>query len=361
MCADIMLLSNTFIYSGRLKCGTHAVADRKLSIPKPSALLNHHHKFSSKSLMPALSVSHDSCLGPETTSCWLARTLDPNNPVVFLNTDTISTSLETAAGSRITNTLEARLVTHLTLSLLSVGIPANDIGVIAFYRSQLALLRSSLQSAHTTTQTSGLAAPATGQGTAAIELHTADKFQGRDKEVILVSCVRSNEDGIVGDLLKDRRRVNVALTRARSKIVILGSEKTLGANELLKRLVALCRERGWVFDLSQDMLEGHVFDEGGTQTGRTPASVQNPSLQANGNVEEGRSPSASPGKRKVLGDVTSGGNANRKREKKGSKKPSSSPEVLRTGMKSPGRVFKVGKRGVLDGRPVLRDVFNGAM
>ncbi|KAJ5059176.1 AAA domain-containing protein, partial [Bipolaris maydis] len=60
-----------------------------------------------------------------------------------------------------------------------------------------------------------------------VELHTADKFQGRDKEVVIVSCVRSNENGVVGDLLKDRRRINVALTRARSKLIILGSEKTL--------------------------------------------------------------------------------------------------------------------------------------
>ncbi|KAF2463218.1 uncharacterized protein BDR25DRAFT_116237 [Lindgomyces ingoldianus] len=216
MCADIMLLSNTFIYGGRLKCGTETVASRTLNIPNPEALQMHHPKPSHQ----ITSASPDPQSDNPTN--WLAHTLSPTSPVIFLNTDTTSLTLETASGSRITNTLEARLITHLTLSLLSAGLPASEIGVIAFYRSQLALLKSCLQSAGTQTQTSiptsTAAAGGSGGGAEAIELHTADKFQGRDKEVIFVSCVRSNEARVVGDLLRDRRRVNVALTRARSKL-----------------------------------------------------------------------------------------------------------------------------------------------
>lgn len=364
MCADIMLLSNTFIYSGRLKCGTRSVASRQLTLPNPSGLLNHHHK-----LHPSRVLSGPTCSGPTSPSCWLSRSLSPNFPVVFINTDTISSFLESQSGSRITNTLEARLITHLTLSLLSLGVPASEVGIIAFYRSQLALLRTSLSSAHTQTQSSELAAPATGPGAAAVELHTADKFQGRDKEVVLVSCVRSNENGLVGDLLKDRRRVNVALTRARSKLVILGSEQTLSGNELLRDIVALCREKGWVLDLSQDMLDGHSFDERVTQTGKTSSSKTNiypPSRFP----AASKSPTPSPAKkRKALGDVTfGGGQANvkplTKKTKKASasqKSPASSLEVLKTGRKTPGKVFTAGKRGVLEGRPVLKDVFYGAM
>ncbi|XPS75358.1 DNA helicase [Ascochyta lentis] len=334
MCAEVMLLSNTFIYSGRLKCGTSTVASRRLALPSSSGL----HALHRQALAPH-SAAISQCPGPESPICWLSRSLSPDHPVVFINTDPISACLESQSGSRIINTLEARLITQLTVSLLSLGVPASEIGIIAFYRSQLALLRTSLSSTHTQTQSSERATPA---ATAAVELHTADKFQGRDKEVVLVSCVRSNEAGTVGDLLKDRRRVNVALTRARSKLVILGSEKTLSGNELLRDMIGLCREKGWVLDLQSDMLDSHSFDEGISQTERTP--VQASQLQGCRVDAAVTSPGASPSKkRKALGDITGsthGANATSLKKKK-----------------VPGRVFTAGKKGVLDGRPVLRNIY----
>ena len=344
MCAEVMLLSNTFIYSGRLKCGTSSVASRRLALPKLSGLHTHHRQ----ALVPR-STAIINCPGPESPNCWLSRSLSPDQPVVFINTDPISDSLESQSGSRIINTLEARLITHLTISLLSLGISASEIGIIAFYRSQLALLRTSLSSAHTQTQPSERAAPLPAAASA-VELHTADKFQGRDKEVVLVSCVRSNNVGSVGDLLKDRRRVNVALTRARSKLVILGSEKTLSGNELLRDMITLCREKNWVLDLQTDMLESHAFDDTLGQTARTPAGAS-PARQSRA---EGvtASPSASPTKkRKALGDITrssQGGNAR-------------SPKKRIVGRKVPEKVFLAGKKGVLDGRPVLRNVYEEAL
>lgn len=358
MCADIMLLSNTLIYSGRLKCGTPTVASRQLHFPNPTGLTVHHQTAG-----PLRSVMGTSCASLESPSCWLSRALSPFQPVIFINTDFVSPHLETQSGSRITNTLEARLITQLTISLLSLGIPPNEIGVVAFYRSQLALLRQSLSSVHTRTQSSEFAGPAI-SGAGGIELHTADKFQGRDKEVILVSSVRSNENQIVGDLLKDRRRVNVALTRARSKLVILGSEKTLAGNELLRDLVQLCRTKGWVLDLTLQMVDGHLFDEGVTQTAKTPSSrVFSPARKdESGKLEFLHSPSKSPTKRRALGDVTAGGRANVGSIKRGSQITSnSSPEKMITGRKAPKNVFRAGKRGVLDGRPLLRDVYNEAI
>jgi DNA replication ATP-dependent helicase Dna2 len=343
MCADIMLLSNTFIYSGRLKCGTPSVASRKLVLPKPTGLLSYHHKFQS-----SRSAAQQNCGGPESSDCWLSRSISPDSPVVFINTDLISQSLESQSGSRIINTLEARLVTQLTLSLLSLGVPATEIGIIAFYRSQVALLRTSLSSAYTQTQSSELAAPAIGSGCAGVELHTADKFQGRDKEVVIVSCVRSNENGTVGDLLKDRRRVNVALTRARSKLIILGSEKTLSSNDLLREMVFLCREKGWVHDLQLDALESHAFDEGVTQTGKTPSRP----LYSSSRAAKMMSPSPSPSKkRRTLGEVSANDRLPKKRI--GSN--------VEHGRKVPGKVITAGQRGVLDTRPVLRDIYNGAV
>jgi DNA replication ATP-dependent helicase Dna2 len=361
MCADIMHISNRFIYSGRLKCGTASVASRQLTHPNPHGLLKYHHQIHT-----SRAVTGPICPDPTSSTCWLSRSLSPCSPVVFINTDLFSTHLETQSGPRINNTLEARLVTHLTLSLLSLGVPATEIGVIAFYRSQLALLRSSLSSTHTQTQTSELAAPFTGPGASAVELHTADKFQGRDKEVVLVSCVRSNDNGIVGDLLKDRRRINVALTRARSKLVILGSEKTLSNNELLKDIVSLCREKGWVLDLAPHMVDGHAFDEGTTQlTAKTPSTHRQADMPPQF-FPARKTPTPSPTKkRQALRDVTtwnSPGNAKAQKRGRGSQKtPGSSPEVLKTGRKTPGKVCKAGKRGLLEGRAILENVFYGAV
>ena len=83
-------------------------------------------------------------------------------------------------------------------------------------------------------------------------MHTTDKFQGRDKECIIISLVRSNAEGNIGDLLKDWRRINVAFTRARSKLIILGSKSTLSSNELLKKFVDLMYESQWVYDIPEN-------------------------------------------------------------------------------------------------------------
>lgn len=96
-------------------------------------------------------------------------------------------------------------------------------------------------------------------------MHTADKFQGRDKEVVVLSLVRSNENQTVGDLLKDWRRVNVALTRARTKLLVLGSRSTLIGNELLNDFIKLMEEKEWWYEMPVGACEGHVFEDGATQ------------------------------------------------------------------------------------------------
>uniref|UniRef100_A0A6T6DHT9 DNA replication ATP-dependent helicase/nuclease n=1 Tax=Craspedostauros australis TaxID=1486917 RepID=A0A6T6DHT9_9STRA len=60
-----------------------------------------------------------------------------------------------------------------------------------------------------------------------LEFSTIDRYQGRDKDAILISFVRSNTSGNAGRLLQDIRRLNVALTRAKSKLILIGSFSTL--------------------------------------------------------------------------------------------------------------------------------------
>ncbi|KAK7531876.1 AAA domain-containing protein [Phyllosticta citricarpa] len=346
MCADIMLLSNTLIYNGRLKCGNQAVADRSLDVPALSALQRFHDS------------SRSTCPSPDAPSCWLQHTVRPSNKVVFLNTDPLlPSSLETMSGSRMVNPLEATLTVQAVESFLAAGIDVANIGVITFYRSQLSLLRQSLR------HRPGL------------ELHTADKFQGRDKEIVLVSCVRSNEASAVGELLKDWRRVNVAVTRARSKLVILGSKKTLvgSANETLKGLFDVCEAEGWVLDLPPNATRDHTFDEaaGSTQTQGDAESAICPAVEKKMRDVGLRSPKRSPIK-KFLAPRDANARAKVSKEMcglRGSQSPtkkgrcsktSSSQGAKKAGTRVPEKRGKISEKALMSGRPVLRDIINDA-
>ena len=68
-----------------------------------------------------------------------------------------------------------------------------------------------------------------------ITINTVDGFQGQERDVILISLVRANEEGQMG-FLNDLRRMNVAITRARMKLIILGDASTLTKHPFYKKL-----------------------------------------------------------------------------------------------------------------------------
>ncbi|RMZ78750.1 hypothetical protein DV737_g3742, partial [Chaetothyriales sp. CBS 132003] len=219
MAEDIQILSSTLVYGGRLKCGTE---------------------------------SSSFCLSD--SSCWLRQIMAPTQRNILLNTDTLhlpgstaattTTTHEVVSGSRVTNPAESLLCAQLATTLIRAGVPPSSIGIVTFYRSQLNLIKHDVR-AHAGTDAAS-----------ELEMHTADKYQGRDKEVIILSCVRSNATAQVGELLRDWRRVNVALTRARSKMVIIGSASTLGRSEVpvLKGMVEIMRQRAWILNLKPGAL-----------------------------------------------------------------------------------------------------------
>lgn len=247
MCEDVMALSNNLIYNGRLKCGSQIVADRRITIPHMDGLKNCHY---SPSTLPRNAKTI--CPAPVRGRCWVRDLLDPDTKVSFINTDPLlPASREEAKGNRIVNPTEAALCVQLVESLLAVGVPASSIGVMTHYRSQLALLKHGLR------------------GHTDVEMHTADRFQGRDKEVIILSLVRSNEAKSIGELLKDWRRINVAFTRAKTKLLVVGSRETLkgngpkpdGSEEMVSRFIKLMEEKMWIYDLPPGALESHHFED----------------------------------------------------------------------------------------------------
>jgi ATP-dependent RNA/DNA helicase IGHMBP2 len=116
---------------------------------------------------------------------------------------------ETPEGSESkANPGEAELAASEAQRLLGRGVAARDLAVIAPYDAQVQLLRQHL-AAHPD-----------------LEVDTVDGFQGREKEAVIVSLTRSNEAGELG-FLADIRRMNVALTRARKKLVVVGDGATV--------------------------------------------------------------------------------------------------------------------------------------
>lgn len=81
-------------------------------------------------------------------------------------------------------------------------------------------------------------------GAAGLEVSTVDGFQGREKEALIISAVRSSNAGGVG-FVADRRRMNVAVTRARRQCTLVCDSETLCREEFLKGLVEYIQERGF--------------------------------------------------------------------------------------------------------------------
>ena len=124
---------------------------------------------------------------------------------------------------------------------MSCGVDSGSIGIVSPYRSQVEALKGRL---HTSSMSEA------GDKRSIADVSTVDKFQGRDMEVMILSLVRSNTHGSVGTLLRDWRRVNVAVTRAKYKLVIVGSMSITGNVPILKSLGELMKLRGYVLDLN---------------------------------------------------------------------------------------------------------------
>ena len=115
----------------------------------------------------------------------------------------------------ICNTQEANLVLTILESIL-LEYPTESIGIISPYKLQVQYIRDQLKEKHINTST--------------IQVQTVDGFQGQEKDIIIISLVRSNDKQEIG-FLKDLRRMNVAITRARKKLIVIGDSSTLSSSK----------------------------------------------------------------------------------------------------------------------------------
>ncbi|MFN7731154.1 MAG: AAA domain-containing protein [Pirellula sp.] len=147
----------------------------------------------------------------------------PEEPVSFVDTAGASWDEQLDAdGESKLNPKEGEWVIQRVTEWIESGMPPSAIAVIAPYVAQVRWLRDHCPYRD-------------------VEIDTVDGFQGREKEAIVISLVRSNERGEIG-FLADERRMNVAMTRAKRKLILIGDSATLARHpfyaELLEHLEA---------------------------------------------------------------------------------------------------------------------------
>lgn len=152
---DVQLVANRIVYGGLLECASDAVARRCLYLDRVRLR--------------------------DFAGSWLGRVLDPASRVLFLDTDPLGAP-ETAIGGSYGNYGEAAIIKLLVTTLTEhFAIDPIRIGVITAFRPQVRIIREACDSRHA----------------AALEVSTVDKYQGRDKDCIILSFVRSNAEATV--------------------------------------------------------------------------------------------------------------------------------------------------------------------
>ena len=272
MNSEIMSICNRLIYEHRMECGTSELATKKLSLPF----------FPQKCYsLPCMSLG-----GID----WRQQAIDPSNPVVYLSLDQVKSTGKTticARGMRVdtdsqnlsqslVNVDEGKVVELLVSALLDCGCTdLSKIGVISPYRAQVHYLKGPLAEViDAYNRNHGNANKGSGSSVGAstalnvddLDVSTVDKFQGRDKDVIILSTVRGriastslqekeNEIVQVGELLRDWRRLNVAVTRARYKLIVVGYTRAMQQVPLLQEFLQFIHEQQWNVELPVNAIE----------------------------------------------------------------------------------------------------------
>jgi DNA replication ATP-dependent helicase Dna2 len=210
MNADIMMLSNSLIYSNRLHCGSRDVYSNRLrnsTLSDDDGIQIIQLLFKLSNVNDYSVINNDVALIKQNINCcaWLQKCVDPSQAVVFLNTDScryktselydnVTDTTVRNGMSALDNKIEALIVRAIVSAFQMTGVDIiNDIGIISPFRLQVKQIRSLLLDV--CSNASNLQCPY--DITALV--NTVDKFQGRDKNIIIFSTVRSksNSDEVV--------------------------------------------------------------------------------------------------------------------------------------------------------------------
>ncbi len=197
MSREIMAFSNSQFYQGKMVADP-AAADHRLQLPSPENI--------PPDVFPII---------------------DPDSPMVFVD-------LPTETGTDNHNLAEVEVVSQMVKGLLQGGIRGDDIGVIAPYRVQVDYLRKRILPLNSQFPT-----------LEGITIDTVERFQGEEREVVIISFTDTSKEGFgpCWDINQGgKHRMNVALTRARKKLILVGDSLLLKREPFYRRLLEHCRE-----------------------------------------------------------------------------------------------------------------------
>jgi DNA replication ATP-dependent helicase Dna2 len=183
------------------------------------------------SVANSLLVVEPSKLTRKAERASIIRAIDPIAPMVFLDVSGIQERAKTSDE-------EALAVREVVAGLLSRGIAQQDIGIIAPYRAQVANLRRHLFSDDEANGWEAL--PYDTQ----LSVDTVDRFQGGERPVIIMSFATTTKPELESQLrdhLTNPHRLNVALTRAQKKLILVGNASALECLPVFERLLVYCR------------------------------------------------------------------------------------------------------------------------
>ena len=215
MAEPLTRLPNILTYDGKLRCGTESVAKQSLSLAP---------------LKDAFSCA------PQ----WLAHVMNPANHTVFLDTSALGAAARETPKPYI-NEAEMDLVLTTVSALTTHG--ATSVCALSPFNAQVDTIKARLN---------GFKALS---GDDAPRALTIDKAQGQDMDAVCISFVCSNDEAKVNSLLNDASRFNVAITRAKKKLILIGNAETLRSSPVLARALEFYRAEGWIVPLTIEALD----------------------------------------------------------------------------------------------------------
>lgn len=213
----ITALANKLTYKNELICADDTIGKATMQIPKANVL--HKRLAAEKWLARTLSIYLDQ-------SCSVINTGDVYQKAISF-AGSLNQKDENRKSILTINYCEIAIVMWIVDILVDSGVTGDAIGVIAPYRAQVDALRSVFHkyAERKVTNNQHL------KGKLGVEVNTVDQYQGRDKKIIIYSCTQS-ENAVqtkISDveILDDRRRLTVAITRAKHKLIMIGDVKCL--------------------------------------------------------------------------------------------------------------------------------------
>ncbi|XP_067637640.1 DNA replication ATP-dependent helicase/nuclease DNA2 [Eurosta solidaginis] len=233
---EITRLANELTYKGALQCASKAVEMNTFQLPFANA--EKVGKWLQRALQKHINqavflLDTKDCSGRlavlDTKENSATEPLVADDSCATIIEDSVSPSRATKRFNKYINQCEAAIIICILEELLKAGCAAERIGVIAPYRAQVELLRKCIIQLETHHKNE-----LSQSSFEAIEVNTVDQYQGRDKDIIILSGTKTggdenaiNEHAREAEILEDKRRLTVAITRAKRKLLLVGDAACL--------------------------------------------------------------------------------------------------------------------------------------